>query len=252
MKYYFLVSYLPEISRYDIKIRFTLSDLLEERFHLPVADWKEIELVLLGRDILIIEKLLSGKRISLEHSLFTPEFWRDEIKSPKECPDFLQEYLISVDPSSFGPKDVDRLYSAYFEYVLATTRNDFLKGYFSFHMDLRNIAAALRARRNRLDPSEHVIGEGDLVEILGISTAEDFGLSGQYPWLENLLKADAPHLRQEAMEHILWDYLDEKSGPDVFGFNVILTFLLKLQFLHERLALSKEKGMEKVRRLGGF
>jgi hypothetical protein len=33
---------------------------------------------------------------------------------------------------------------------------------------------------------------------------------------------------------------------------MILAYLLKLEILHRQLALSEEKGMEKVRRLGGL
>lgn len=77
MKYYFLASYLPEIQRDDIKIRFSVGEFLEERFHISEPDWKEIELVRLGRDVLVVEKLLSGKSVSIDHSLFPSEFWQD-------------------------------------------------------------------------------------------------------------------------------------------------------------------------------
>jgi hypothetical protein len=252
MKYYFLASYLPEVHRDDIKIRITLGDLLEERFHIPEKDWKDIERVLLGRDILIVEKLLAGKTILLENSLFDLEFWRDQIKSPKEGPEFILEFLRSVDLQGFALKEADRLYAAYFDYVLASTENGFLEGYFRFQKDLRNILTALRARQKRLDPSEYLVGEGEVVDILGSSTAEDFGLGAEYPWLESLMKAEAPHQRQEMIDQIVWDYVDENAGPDPFEFSVILAYLLKLEILHKRLALSEEKGMEKVRRLGGL
>jgi hypothetical protein len=252
MKYYFLSSYLPEIHRDDIKIRVTLGEFLEERFHIAERDWNEIELVLLGRDVFIIEELLSGRSVSMEHSLFGVEFWRDQIKSPKEGPDFLLSFLRTVDPRKFGPAEIDKLYAAYFEHVLSTTNNGFIRAYFTFQQDFRNVVAALRARRKGLDPSEHVIGEGEVVKLLSSSSAEDFGLGGEYPWLERLIKAEAPHERQEVIDRILWDYLDENTGPDPFDFRVILAYLLKLEILHRQLALSEERGMEKVRRLGGL
>ena len=251
MKYYFLASYLPDIQRDDTKIRVSLSDLLEERFHIPPGDWKEIELILLGRDIFIIERLLSGKSVSIEYSLFDVEFWRDQIKSPKEGPEFLLDFLTSTDAESFGPAESDRLYSAYYDYVLATTKNDFLRAYFLFERNLKNILSALRARQLGLDPSEHVVGEEELVETLGRSSAEDFGLGSDYPWIEDLLKADEPHHRQDVIEQILWDFLSEYGDQDPFDFSFILAYLLKVQILHRRMALDEEKGMEKVRRLGG-
>jgi hypothetical protein len=252
MKYYFLASYLPDIEKDDSKIKFTLADLLEERFHILEEDWQDIERVLLAWDILILEKLLSGKTISIEHSLFNIEFWRDQIKSPKEGPEFLLDFLRGADLQGFGARDIDRLYASYFDYVLSTTSHDFLRGYFSFQKDLRNVLAALRARQKKLDPSEYLIGEGELVNVLATSTAEDFGLSAEYPWLEGLIETKDPRQRQDLIDGVIWNYLDENVGPDPFDFRAILAYLLKLEILQKRLALSDEKGMEKVLRLGGL
>ena len=252
MKYYFLASYLPEILRDDIKIRVSLGDLLEERFHIPEPDWKEIELVLLGRDVLVLEKLLSGKTVSISHSLFSVEFWQDQIKSPKEGPEFVLDFLRSTDLRSIGFKEIDRLYAGYFLHALGTTANEFARDYFIFQQNLRNVVAALRARQKGLDPSEYLIGEGEVVNILSSSTAEDFGLSLEFPWIESLIKAETPHERQAMVEQIQWDYLDEHAGPDPFDFRVILAYLLKLEILERQLALSEDKGMEIVRRLGGL
>lgn len=252
MKYYFLASTLPDIQRDDLKVRFSLEELLGERFHIPEPDWKEIELVLLGRDILILEKLLSGKTVSIGHSLFPLEFWQDQIKSPKEGPEFVLDFLRSADLQSVGFKEIDRLYAAYFEYVLGATANAFVREYLTFQQNLRNLLAALRARQKGLDPSEYLIGEGEIVQILSSSTAEDFGLSLEFSWIESLAKAETPHERQAMVDQIQWDYLDEHAGPDPFDFRVILAYLLKLEILERQLALSEDKGMEKVRRLGGL
>jgi hypothetical protein len=252
MKYYFLASYLPEILRDDIKIRVSLGDLLEERFHIPEPDWKEIELVLLGRDVLVLEKLLSGKTVSISHSLFSVEFWQDQIKSPKEGPEFVLDFLRSTDLRSVGFKEIDRLYAGYFLHALGTTANEFVRDYFIFQQNLRNVVAALRARQKGLDSSEYLIGEGEVVNILSSSTAEDFGLSLEFPWIESLIKAETPHERQAMVEQIQWDYLDEHAGPDPFDFRVIFAYLLKLEILERQLALSEDKGMEIVRRLGGL
>ena len=252
MKYYFLASYLPEILRDDIKIRVSLGDLLEERFHIPEPDWKEIELVLLGRDVLVLEKLLSGKTVSISHSLFSVEFWQDQIKSAKEGPEFVLDFLRSTDLRSIGFKEIDRLYAGYFLHALGTTANEFARDYFIFQQNLRNVVAALRARQKGLDPSEYLIGDGEVVNILSSSTAEDFGLSLEFPWIESLIKAETPHERQAMVEQIQWDYLDEHAGPDPFDFRVILAYLLKLEILERQLALSEDKGMEIVRRLGGL
>ena len=52
MKYYFLVTYLPEIQRDDKKVKLRFADLLAEREYMAPEDWRQIELVLLARDFL--------------------------------------------------------------------------------------------------------------------------------------------------------------------------------------------------------
>jgi|GEM_PF-558074 hypothetical protein len=259
MKYYFLVGYLPELQRDDRKIKVRLNELLEEKYHIEARDWKEIELILLGQDVFMVEKHLSGKAVAAEHALFDAEFWREQIKSPQEGPDFILEFLRESRDSSagFGPKSADRLYGAYYDHVMSETRNRLIRGYFAFERDLRNILAALRARKKGLNPGDHLVGDGtgsesdDLADILRGSNAEDFGLGKDYPWVESLIAEAYPPKRQELIEQILWNYLDENTGDDPFHFNTILSYLLKVQMLEKRLALSEEQGAAKVRKLEG-
>jgi len=282
MKYYFLVGYLPELQRDDRKIRFGLTELLGKDYDIAPKDRKEIDLVLLGRDIFIIEKILSGKTVSIRYSLYDPEFWRDYIRyirdgresvadfvkeirgikgniepgsaydeeAPREAPGFITDFLKETsEVKTFGPRESDRLYSAYYDYVLVQTKNRLLRVYFTFERDLHNVVAAIRARQKGLNIADSLVGESELVEALGRSNAEDFGLGKDYPWLESLMSTDYPPQRQELLEQILWDYLDENAGNDPFHFNSILSYMLKLQMLEKKLALSEEQGMAKVRRL---
>lgn len=251
MKYYFLASYLPEIHLDDSKIRISLGDFLEERFHIPVKDQRDMDLVLLGRDIMIIDSLLKGRDLDVEYSVFGREFWREQVKNPKEGPGFILEFLAGLDREAYSVRDSDRLRGLYINHVLSNASNSFILGYYTFQRDMNNIFAAKRARKKGLDPAGHLIGEGGLVERLKTSTAGDFGLGEEYSWLETLDKAETPHQQQEILDRILWEYLDENTGPDIFHFNVILAYLLKLEILHRRLALNEEEGMEKVRRVGG-
>jgi len=261
MKYYFLAGYLPELQRDDRKIKVRLTELLE---YIEAKDLEEINLILLGQDVFMVEKLLSGKTVAMQHALFNAEFWSEQIKSPQEGPDFILNFLRESHDSSagFGPKSADRLYGAYYDYVLSETRNGLIRGYFGFERDLRNILTAVRARKKGLDPGEHLVADGaaadeglisagTLTERLCSSNAEDFGLSADYPWVESLIAEAYPPKRQELIEQILWNYLDENTGDDPFHFNSILSYLLKVQMLEKRLALSEEQGAAKVRKLEG-
>jgi len=252
MKYYFLVTYLPEIQRDDKKVKLRFADLLAEREYMAPEDWRQIELVLLAGDFLLLEKLLSGKDAEVEHSIYEKEFWKEQVKAPKEVPDYLEEFLQTIaEEQSFGPDEVNQLHRIYYDHAIQAASNPFLKEYLAFEMLLRNVLAAIRARRKGLPPSDHVLGEGEIVEQLGRASAEDFGLGQEIPWIERLLEARDPLQLEDTIEQILWDYLDEQTTQVYFDFEVILAYLLKLQLLEKRLALSEERGMEIVRHLEG-
>jgi len=252
MKYYFLVTYLPEIQRDDKKVKLRFADLLAEREYMAPEDWRQIELVLLAGDFLLLEKLLSGKDAEVEHSIYEKEFWKEQVKAPKEVPDYLEAFFQTIaEEQSFGPDEVNQLHQIYYDHAIMTASNPFLKEYLTFEKLLRNVLAAIRARRKGLPPSDHVLGEGEIEEQLGRANAEYFGLGQDLPWIERLLEARDPLQLEDTIEQILWDYLDEQTTQVYFDFEVILAYLLKLQLLEKRLALSEERGMEIVRHLEG-
>ncbi len=249
MKYYFLVTYLPDIHRDDKKIKLRFGDLLEERENIAPADWRQVELVLLARDVLLLERLLNSKDVDVEHTCYTKEYWVDQVKAPKEAPPFLEEFLKEVKDEGFGPSEVDRLYGIYYNHILEEASSSLLGDYFRFEKDLRNILAAIRARRLGLSPADVLLGEGELVEQLGRSSADDFGLGQDMPWMDRLLESKDPLQLEDVVEEILWEYIEERIQQNHFEFDVVLAYLLRLQLLEKRLALSEERGMEIVRQL---
>jgi hypothetical protein len=249
MKYYFLVAYLPELHRDDKKLKYRLADLLGEKSHFAPKDWEDAELVLLKGDILQIERLLSGKETEVEFTVYGREFWKDQVKSPKEVPEWLSEFFESLASEGFSPRNVDRLYQVYFDFAVRKASSPFLRAYLNFEKDLRNILTAVRARRKGLPPSDYLVGEGDLEDILGRSSAEDFGLSEDYPWIHRILEAKSPQDIEETVQRIVWETIDEMTETNQFEFDVVLAYLLKLQLLERALGLSEEQGLDIVRRL---
>ena len=219
MKYYFLVSYIPEINREDKKLRLRVSDLLADKSQFSEKDWQQLELVLLAGDVLQIDRLLAGKDVEIPYSLFGREFWKEQIKSPKEVPEVFADVFSTVVSDGPDPKKLDLLYDVFYNHAAEKASGPFLTSYFQFHRDLRNIVAAVRARRMGWAPSDHLVGEGDLVEALSRSNAEDFGISVEYPWIERLITAKDPAAMEDTIQQIIWDAVDEmteqvrKLGP---------------------------------------
>jgi len=253
MKYYFLVTYLPEIHRDERKLKLRFGDLLGEREHIDASDWREIERLLLAGDVFLLGQLLAGKDPEVEYTFYGKEFWKEQIKAPKEVPPFLEEFLKTVSSGeAFGPAELNELYGLFYDHMEREASSDLLRSYFRFERDLRNILAAVRARAQERSPADHLVGSGDQVEQLESSRAEDFGLGQDLPWIERLLDVRDPLRLEDAVEQILWEFLDERIQQKSFEFDVVLAYLLKLELLERRLALSDERGMEIVRELEGL
>jgi vacuolar-type H+-ATPase subunit C/Vma6 len=249
MKYYFLISYLPEIHRDDKKLRFRVFDLLAEKVYFSEEDWAQIELVLLANDVLQVERLLSGKEVATDYQQFGREFWKEQIKSHKEVPEYFAEVFDLLLLEGVSPKNLNFLYEAYYHHAIENASSPLLRKYLNFEKDLRNIITAIRARRKGFSPASYLVGEGEIVELLSRSTAEDFGLGPEYPWVERLNAAKEPVDMEETIEQIIWETLDEMTEQMDFNFDVILAYLLKLQRLERNLALSEEQGMEIVKQM---
>lgn len=252
MKYYFLVSYLPEIHPDDRKLKYRLADLLDEKVQIAPGDWEDVELLLLAGDILQIEKLLAGKETTVEFTLYGRDFWKDQIKSPKEVPEWASDFFEDLSAAGVSARQLDRLYGAYFDFAVRKATSPFLRRYLQFEIDIRNILSAVRARRKALPPAEYLVGENDLVEILARSSAEDFGVRKDYAWIEQILEAESPLDIEQTVQRIRWDMVDAMIEPNQFEFDVILAYLVKLQILESNLARSKEQGLDIVKRLEAF
>ena len=164
-------------------------------------------------------------------------------------PEWLSDSFESLTSGGFSPQNLERLYQAYYDFAVRTVSSRFLRAYLIFERDLRNILSAFRARRKGLPPSEHLVGEGDLVELLSRSSGDDFGVSRDYPFADRILEAKSPQDVEETVQQIMWETIETLIEPEDFEFDVVLAYLAKLQILERNLALSQDQGLDIVRRL---
>jgi hypothetical protein len=130
--------------------------------------------------------------------------------------------------------------------------NAFLREWSSFERDVHNLRAALSARRHHLSLEGQLIGEYRLTSAARASNAQDFGLSQEYPFIQRLLVLeDEPDLREreEEIDILRWNYIDELNTFNYFTIEVLLGYLIKLAILERWSTLSPEAGQEAFQRL---
>ena len=144
------------------------------------------------------------------------------------------------------------LFKAYFE-ELAQSECRFLVAWGEFDCNLRNIAAAIAAREAGRQIADVTVGGGDIVEQLCRSSASDFGLRGELPYIDAVITAvsDEKNIveKERKIDAIRWAEADEIAVFDFFNINYILSYLVKVNIVARWSMLAPEVGREMLNRL---
>lgn len=144
------------------------------------------------------------------------------------------------------------LFEAYYE-ELAASKCRFLVAWGEFDRNLRNIAAALAAREAGRQISDVTVGGGDIVEQLTRSSAADFGLRGELPYVDAVITAvsDEKNIveKERKIDAVRWAEADEIAVFDFFDVNYLLSYLVKVNIVARWSMLAPEVGREMLNRL---
>ncbi len=151
-----------------------------------------------------------------------------------------------------GERFEKSLYKAYYA-ELAASSCRFQRAWARFDRNLRNVTAAVAARAAGRVVESVTVGSGDVVEQLTRSSAADFGLRGELPYIDAVITAVADEGDLIAKEHkidlIRWNEADEMTVFDYFNINYILAYLVKVNIVARWSVLNPEKGREMLDRL---
>ncbi len=127
----------------------------------------------------------------------------------------------------------------------------FIREYFSFDLEMRNIQAAYVSRKIAQDPSEFIIGEGEIAESLKMSKANDFGISMLSDTASAVLKVleNTDILqREQLLDSLRWEKANEICKFNYFDIDVILSFIFKASVVARWIKLDKKTGEEVFRK----
>lgn len=144
------------------------------------------------------------------------------------------------------------IFEAYYR-DLAASKVSFLNAWGAFDRNLRNIAAAIAAREASRVVADVVVGDGDIVEQLKRSSAADFGLRGELPYVDSVIAAvsDEKNIveKERKIDAIRWAEAESITVFDFFNINFILSYLVKVNIVARWTLLSPEVGREMLNRL---
>ncbi|MBA7531771.1 hypothetical protein ES705_23992 [subsurface metagenome] len=259
-QYHYLVAGLPDLFFDDSKLSIDslqFSELLAE--HLPSDDLVIIRLFFWrydNRNILTklkdpeskidIKGNLTGSEVDELIDAVKKDSFREDVSGiPAYIAGFIEAY--KNENVLITGKSWDLQFTELYYRHTTATRNVFVSKWFEFERDLNNIFTAAKCRKHNISLEGQLIGSGELVDKLMRSTARDFGLDNEFPFLDQLLKAleEEDFLEQEKkIDRIKWDYLDEAVFFFYFTIERIFSFLIKLTIVERWFALDKETGQQ--------
>jgi hypothetical protein len=263
-QYYSLIAGLPELTPEDEKMPFTLQSFKDElRETLSDTDYALVKLYFMQYDNANLLAYLQHNEAVLNPlgELDAHDF--DELA--KELKETDEPYCLGM-PEYFKPfwgdylaeknSDVksllsDKLSAHYYLYA-SRVANKFIANWFEFNMNLQNLLAAHNCRKYNLDVAEWVVGDNYVSRLLKNSTARDFGLSGEFENVEEILRmADEQDilLRERRFDQIRWNWLDENSFFNYFTIERVFSYLVKLGIIERWQMMDSARGGAKFKEM---
>jgi hypothetical protein len=264
--YYYLVAGLPGLLLDDGKQQLTCSAFIAEAEELlSGADLRLFNLLRLPFDNNNLISLLLGTNAPFDgRGSIGEEALTQGLKTPDELPEYMQRFLAAHrDNRSPAPglTPADQL-AWFFHEAMADEENEFIREWFAFDLQLRNIVAGINCRKG-LDHIEElsterdkpvaavIVGRDDIADALLRSNAPDFGLASVLPWAERLFSLSRGPVEEfeKGVDTLRWDILDEMTISSHFRAETVFAFFIKLTIVERWLSLDPETGRERLERL---
>ncbi|MBM4399544.1 MAG: DUF2764 family protein [Candidatus Cloacimonetes bacterium] len=269
-EYYYFVCGLPAINPEDTKLMLTpLMFFHAAQDYLNKEDYALLRMMLIPNDISNLVNVLHGKNNWSDESVITMEVWQElyktlkhdpesilfsNIKLTENIPQFIVDYLrTETDNTDLTPhhKMLNDLYTLFYDSVEKHC-DGFLKEWFRFDSEIRNILIALNCRKHNIPVTGHLIGNNVLTEKLSKSTASDFGLGAEYPMFDVLNRLnDNPDMieKEKGIDAIRWKWIENKIFFDYFTVPRILAYFIKLRIIYRWIHLSQAVGEKRFHQI---
>ncbi len=267
--YHCLVASLPYLGDKPLATDLDFEAMREEiETTISRGDRDSLSLLYTFYDILNLVNLAQGAQIP-HNSLgnLTPQQIEAELKRepseegeafvsclPQEIGSIVALYLREddeIDEDSHPKITLDelenQLWEAYYR-LSSDSKCRFVRLWSGVDRTLRNIIAAEKARTLGVDISQVMVGADELVEQIESSTAADYGLSGEFKYIEELMEVVSREdflEREHLMDALRWEIASELSEKEYFSLSHIASYLVKLNILERWTRLSKEIGRER-------
>tara|TARA_Y100000294_G_scaffold32044_1_gene27239 strand:+ start:269 stop:1105 length:837 start_codon:yes stop_codon:yes gene_type:complete len=248
-QYYYLVAGLPGIVQDGPKLpvsRKRLKDECREQVH--PNEFEQIKKLFYPDDNYnLYNVLLKTDKEFKKTGNYTLEELEEEIRSPESLPEYLTEFIDAyknatpIKPGMSWENQLNHLFYG----NICTYENFFVRSWFLFEFNLKNILTGLNSRKHGTPLENEIIGDDYVAQNLKKSNERYFGLSKELDYIEpiiNLFEHKDMLEREKGIDQLKWDYLDELTTFEYFSVEVLISFFIKLGIAERWVKLDKETG----------
>ena len=259
--YYALVAGFREYTLDSETKGFDIEAILAEVMEvLSSSDKKVVELLYAYYDC---ENLISRRNGSSKYNplgRLSSEEVDEELRQPSHLAEPIAKVVRAyASPESEDAEDLDltqpfakTLMTAYYK-ACELSKSRLLREWSKMDRTIRNIVAATVARQQGVAVEQVVVGDDSVVESLSRSSAADFGLRAELPFVEQLVAAVADERnmveKERKIDNIRWAELSELTTFDYFDLNAVIAYLVKANMVARWVALDAKVGREMFDRL---
>lgn len=254
--YYYLISGLPEVKLSDSKAKYDINEITQNILsNLSDKDIKLFNYFIYQNDnknlvnaIALSKGLFSPYSVHLEPSIFSKEEIQ-KYANLSNLPNYMVKFLEDNKNTEWeNIRHIENsLLSLYYEEMIQTG-NVFIREYALFMRNLKNILAALNGKALGFsgdEISKELIGDYPLIYALTKSSAADFGLGREIPYINNIIdtfnssdKAD-PYNLENVECSLVNEFLDRLTSiksfttDNLFAYYVNLTYAVSINIRNE-------------------
>ncbi|TPV35391.1 DUF2764 family protein [Paucihalobacter ruber] len=260
MKYYYLISSLPDISPHSDASKLDFDDLFDTiRRNLNKEDRRFMRYLIYPNDLNNLLSMLSHEYRDTQTVHFKKPsiFYPEEIKAYKltrrNFPDFMNDFLsenedrlATMSLREMEDAMLDRFYSKVF-----SLNNHFLTNYYKFVRELTSLTAAFHFNTYSFLSQPNIHDADRLILQVGPDRSPSAMVIKDYPYLEELIKVLSKHQPEKTerfIDSVIWNYLDDTT-EGAFSREAVYAYAVKLQLLQRWLKIDPKPNNEDFEKL---
>ena len=264
--YYYLISGLPEVKLSDSKAKYDINEITQNILsNLSNKDVKLFNYFIYQNDnknlvnaIALSKGLFSPYSVHLEPSIFSKEEIQ-KYANLSNLPNYMVKFLEDNKNTEWeNIRHIENsLLSLYYEEMIQTG-NAFIREYALFTRNLKNILAALNGKALGFSGDEilkELIGDYPLISSLTKSSAADFGLGREIPYINSIIdtfnssdKAD-PYNLENVECSLVNGFLDRLTSIKSFTTDNLFAYYINLTYAVSINGRNEEEGKKHLQTL---